>query len=170
MNNDATKFTIRPISTNELPPNGTYVWDLPSAWNVTFNGTSFTLNSTTSLESQRISVSYVLDGNVVERTSKVVHFSNQENSNKNSTLSVISEKKLTIIYPNPATNFVTINLPNIVNNAKVEIINLEGKVIFSKSNITGCTTLNTESYCNGIYIVKVSSAELNEVTKLRIKH
>lgn len=170
LNSDATKFTIRPINTNELPSNGTYVWDLPSAWNVTFNGTSFTLNSTTNYESQIISVSYVVDGNVVERTSKVVHFSNQENSNKNAPLNDMAEKKLAIIYPNPATNFVTINLPNKVNNAKVEIINLEGKVIFSQSNITGYTTLNTESYSNGIYIVKVSSAELNEISKLTIKH
>jgi hypothetical protein len=60
------------------------------------------------------------------------------------------------LYPNPAQNTVTLALPNSISeNGIVEIYNLQGQLVTTKSNASGDTVINTSNLNEGVYIVKV---------------
>ncbi len=78
----------------------------------------------------------------------------------------LSTKKLTAkafsVYPNPAKDFVTIS--NVVKGAEVSLFDMSGKLLYS-TKATGTTlTINTSSYKNGVYMLKVDG----QTTKLLI--
>jgi len=58
------------------------------------------------------------------------------------------------IYPNPTSNYITIETKK---NSKVEILNSIGKQISSISKVYNKITINLSSYPRGIYFVKISS-------------
>ena len=70
------------------------------------------------------------------------------------------------LYPNPVKDFVTIN--GINGNANVTIIDLQGKIVFSKE-ISSDSQINVSAFDEGIYIVNVRNAETSENKKLIIK-
>ncbi|KAB1067838.1 T9SS type A sorting domain-containing protein [Tamlana haliotis] len=77
------------------------------------------------------------------------------------------------LYPNPSNNAFTLdNLSNKVN--KVEIVNLQGQLVLSKSieSFTNSLSISTSSFANGIYLVKLSDASgsLSAAKKLIVKH
>lgn len=59
------------------------------------------------------------------------------------------------LYPNPAKDFV--NLDHLPQGSIVEIFDLSGKVIFNKKDNTGNIRINTSSFTNGVYIIKVQN-------------
>jgi len=78
----------------------------------------------------------------------------------------VFEKQLTI-YPNPAKNNLHINtdLPEEIN---IKIYTILGEILLEEK-ITNSTTLNTESFKAGIYLVEMSSGN-KKVTKKLIKN
>jgi Tol biopolymer transport system component len=70
-------------------------------------------------------------------------------------ISQLDKKKVTI-YPNPTSGFVNLSFENSVKKAKVEIYNLQGTLLFSKSyGKIPSVTINLSGYSVGIYMVKV---------------
>jgi len=67
------------------------------------------------------------------------------------------EKNKIKLYPNPATDFVNINLANENESATVVICEITGKVVFKKqiTSHQSICQINTESLTNGAYIVNV---------------
>lgn len=57
------------------------------------------------------------------------------------------------LYPNPAKEWV--NLNNLPQGSFIEIFDLSGKMIFNKKDSTGNIRINTSSFTNGVYIIKV---------------
>lgn len=57
------------------------------------------------------------------------------------------------IYPNPAKDWV--NLDHLPQGSSIDLFDLSGKVIFNKKNNTGKIRINTSSFSNGVYIIKV---------------
>jgi len=79
------------------------------------------------------------------------------------------------VYPNPANNFATFNYSYAanVNNAKIVVADLLGKVILSipLSNKEGKTTIDTKNITNGIYVYSLQLNGRNVNTKkLIINH
>ena len=58
------------------------------------------------------------------------------------------------IYPNPATDNLTIELQNSNIKQKVEIIDISGKTIYS-SYILNKATINISKFSKGVYTIKV---------------
>ncbi len=80
-------------------------------------------------------------------------------------LSDIEAAKHISLYPNPASESVTIKLANEINNEKVTISDISGKIVY-KQTFTGLsTTINLNEFKKGIYFVKVG----NITRKLLIK-
>ncbi len=70
------------------------------------------------------------------------------------------------VYPNPATNSLTIALPNEVRNVKSEIRNITGQVI-SQSLITNQkSTLDISDFSSGIYFLRLFSENLDVTEKI----
>ncbi|MFT3920340.1 T9SS type A sorting domain-containing protein [Cloacibacterium sp.] len=78
-----------------------------------------------------------------------------------STLSTTNVKQNSFaLYPNPAKDFVTLN--NLTKGSEVSIIDMNGKLLFKTKAADTVLTINTSSFANGVYLVKVN----NNVSKL----
>jgi hypothetical protein len=86
---------------------------------------------------------------------------------------VDSHNQQSFAFPNPATNFVSFNLPNELFNvdATVSIIDLSGKQVILEhiqKTKSGLHTLNVSELPNGIYFITLNSANKNYNSKLII--
>jgi len=71
------------------------------------------------------------------------------------------------IYPNPANNYINIDLGvNQLNNASIEIIDLLGKTIYSQNVNTNSVILNIQDYSQGIYLVKFNNSIGTKIQKV----
>lgn len=70
-------------------------------------------------------------------------------------------------YPNPSTGFTTIQLENIEQNMNFELIDITGKVVFTKQITKGTTRidLGTGTYSAGKYVYRLTDAAGKSVTK-----
>ncbi|MCY0968405.1 M28 family peptidase [Chryseobacterium wangxinyae] len=70
------------------------------------------------------------------------------------------------IYPNPAKNFVKLELPKDIKDFKVEITDMSGKLVLSKENET---ELNTSDLPNGVYLCSIETENQSATRKIVIK-
>lgn len=68
----------------------------------------------------------------------------------------ISEKSTCSIYPNPATNYITINTNT---NATIEIYNIQGQIVKIMTNTSTINTLDIKDLAYGIYTIKIKSGD-----------
>jgi hypothetical protein len=62
------------------------------------------------------------------------------------------------IYPNPTSGIISINLgSNSLFNAQIEVIDVLGKIIYSRKATKSKTTLNLNNYSGGVYLIKFSN-------------
>ncbi len=72
-----------------------------------------------------------------------------------------------LIYPNPTKNIINIDLGNNdLKNAKIEVIDLLGKIIVTEIVSNSKITLNVNQYSQGIYLVKFSNNLGSKVYKV----
>jgi endoglucanase len=88
------------------------------------------------------------------------------NSPCNVTANIFSKTSDIYAYPNPFSNELWIDLRNIESVASMQIINLEGKIIFEQNNV-GARKMKIETLDgNGIYFVKVILPNAVEVLQV----
>jgi len=63
-----------------------------------------------------------------------------------------------VVGPNPANNFIQLNVPN---NAAFSVVmsNLKGEIVFVKSNAVAGLKVNTSDFPNGLYLLKIKQKE-----------
>ena len=76
------------------------------------------------------------------------------------------KKNKFLIYPNPATNFITISAEE--NIEQIAIFDIKGSLIFSKSYQLNNTSINVSDFAKGVYTVKIISKENSSVQQLII--
>jgi len=102
--------------------------------------------------------------NVVDTNNSICSYSPFLNVNiGNLGIESIENNNGLIIYPNPATEILTIET-NSNADQKVEIINLIGQSVYT-SIINKKATINTSAFANGVYILKLSSDKETVVRK-----
>jgi uncharacterized protein YjdB len=70
--------------------------------------------------------------------------------------SSITSENTVIVYPNPAEGEITVSLGN-ADNAKLEIITVEGQVVFAKTNVNESSiNLSVEKLTAGVYFIKTT--------------
>ena len=109
-------------------------------------------------------------------TIKVYEQGNESNSStftldtQTSGISHNTETKLISIYPNPATNFLTVNIANELLNSKIIISDLLGKIVLSETINSSNKTFLTNNYSKGIYFYSiVNNNNIVETKKIIIK-
>ena len=75
-----------------------------------------------------------------------------------------------IVYPNPAHNIVTIELPDLKISFDLYIYNMTGQLVFHKNNNDKNCQIFVENYPEGIYIIKIQSDKMVYTGKLSVKH
>lgn len=81
---------------------------------------------------------------------------------KNTKTSSVKKNELSAskIYPNPADNFVNIELPNGINIAEVSIVDAVGRVVLTSRIDNTHTKLNVAHLKEGAYFVKIISGDI----------
>ncbi|CAM4008766.1 MULTISPECIES: LamG-like jellyroll fold domain-containing protein [Flavobacterium] len=69
------------------------------------------------------------------------------------------------IYPNPTNNFVTVEVNNLTS-AKLQVVDIAGKVLMNQSLNTSSNTINVSQLPTGLYLFKVSSNEGTTISKI----
>jgi len=85
--------------------------------------------------------------------------------------SVRRDQKLldeTVLYPNPAHDFITLRMPKETQNSTVDIININGQVIKSFRINNNQSQLNVSTFPAGIYLLRIQSEE-NQILKKFVK-
>jgi hypothetical protein len=140
------------------------------------NWTSFNIPiaSYTSADSAFISISPSnFDGNVAKIHGNSVLY--VDNLNFDNLITSVSEKTsvntLFNLYPNPASNVVTLNIGNTNNNADLtlNIYNVIGTLVKSKPLNQNQRQINIGDLSNGIYMVTIKSKDFTETQKLIIQ-
>ena len=74
------------------------------------------------------------------------------------------------LYPNPADNYVTLEISKTVNDATISITDSSGRLVLYKSysSLNGITTIDTSSLLPGIYQISVSNLEFASVNRFVI--
>jgi len=67
-----------------------------------------------------------------------------------------SKLEQVVIYPNPASEYITLNLSEEFN---YEIISIDGRKMDCKTGLFGSNIINTSSLANGKYIVRISTKD-----------
>lgn len=70
------------------------------------------------------------------------------------------------VFPNPATELVTVTASEVVN---IQMVDLQGKVLFEKANVNGKQEIDVRSMSNGVYMVKVSNNNFTSVKRIVIQ-
>ena len=74
------------------------------------------------------------------------------------------------LFPNPATNHLTIELPNANKKVEVTITDVTGKIIYSTTaSETQKLEVNTSDFAEGIYVVQIQAADFIAMKKLVIE-
>lgn len=81
-----------------------------------------------------------------------------------------SDKVSMNLYPNPASEMVTVTLSETHGVVNYKLMDMNGRVILSgnKNADNGAITISTESVANGVYTVQVTSGGVNKSAKLVI--
>ena len=74
------------------------------------------------------------------------------------------------VFPNPASNYVTIELPDLKTSFDLSIYNMAGQLVFCKENNLEKCQIFVEAYHEGIYIIKIQSDKMVYTGKLSVKH
>lgn len=73
------------------------------------------------------------------------------------------------IYPNPADNVLSLNLPQNAQDGYVKITDVLGKVVFEQK-INASKSISTETFKNGVYIVSFNANGQNYNKRFVVKH
>jgi FtsP/CotA-like multicopper oxidase with cupredoxin domain len=72
------------------------------------------------------------------------------------------------VYPNPAREMITVNLP-LFSNSQIDLINIEGRVILNWENKSGSTQLDVDAVPAGMYYLRIKNEKLNILEKIIIE-
>ncbi len=75
------------------------------------------------------------------------------------------------VYPNPAANVATVVVDSKANST-VKVVSMTGQVVFetAASNGLTTTTISTENFTNGVYLVQVSNGAATSTQRLVVQH
>jgi Secretion system C-terminal sorting domain len=80
-------------------------------------------------------------------------------------VSVKREGKLNVkIYPNPAQQFVTVEMDEL-SDATISVVDVLGKKLYQKTGVTGQSSIDLSSFSSGIYFIEIEAKDV----KLREK-
>lgn len=73
------------------------------------------------------------------------------------------------VYPNPASDYITISIDNLLgDDINLTIIDVQGKIVANEKINTGTHTINTTNLLNGTYMLRLSSSEASFIKKIVI--
>jgi hypothetical protein len=147
---------------NSNDPAATYAWqsDAGSGWNTLTNGGQYT-----GATSKTLAVNTVTMANNGQEFRCIVNSGTCTDTTESAELTVIDnvgidEDDLLGIrmYPNPAKQYITIEVPRTLVEANYSVIDQVGKVVLSGTLEAMRTTLATDGFAAGVYVIRLGDA------------
>lgn len=167
-----------------------YDWDIPSGWNGTYNTdhSELTLDYVPNGNSKRISVIVTYEESSTtyyDTLSTVLHFCDDcldstiakpsnnaitqfSGIDKNGKPLVATEDEVRV-YPNPASNYVNIIIPDNIKNSEVNIFDMSGRELHHTALHSGYNAVALPKMPSGIYMLRIKNDKLNIVKRLQIQ-
>ena len=79
------------------------------------------------------------------------------------------KQELMTLYPNPASSKINISLAKSVGVVKLNIINLEGRIIYNTTTDSLVTSINTSEFKPGLYFITIIGDNYRETQKIVIQ-
>lgn len=74
-----------------------------------------------------------------------------------------------VIYPNPATDVLNIQLPEAFSQATVSLMDLQGRIVMQPRQVVGNTAIDVQQYTSGIYILSIDYPEVRLTHEVIVK-
>ena len=62
-----------------------------------------------------------------------------------------------ILYPNPAQDYITIDIPATYNKSTLQILNVQGHFVYSQTVVAGVQNIQLDNLANGLYMVTIQA-------------
>ena len=70
------------------------------------------------------------------------------------------------VFPNPAADKITINLPHPTDHSDlIEIFNTSGKILYRGKTSTNPVSIDVSKYTDGLYLIKLTTESSNSVRR-----
>lgn len=79
---------------------------------------------------------------------------------------LLGQDNILLVYPNPFSSHITYHIDNVIQLRTIEIMDLNGKLIYSKDITSTVGTVNLESLCSGIYLFRIVSSDIVKTMKI----
>jgi hypothetical protein len=172
--NDSCDMPTNLAVSNVTANSATISWNGSAAqYEVELNGTVAATVSTNSYNAQGLNAStvYVVrvralcDNSLTSDWSDTIGFRTLEGEG----IDAIDANYSVNIYPNPASDRVTVNVEGLSGKAQVSVIDLSGRTLMSDTMTDGSVQLNVSSLAQGSYFVRISGERFTTVRKLIVK-
>ncbi|MCG9910609.1 MAG: T9SS type A sorting domain-containing protein [Flavobacteriales bacterium] len=70
------------------------------------------------------------------------------------------------LYPNPANEFVQVNIPDVYSEGQIRVMDVTGKLVFEKYLNEKTLSINLAEFPSGLYIVQLNKGELSASMRL----
>ena len=93
---------------------------------------------------------------------------NFENLDQEEVTGIKAQEKasLVLVYPNPVTDELRIDLSALTQNCQLEVLDIQGKSVLSREMKPGLNSLDLSACQKGMYFLKISSPEVRELVRL----
>jgi|GEM_PF-1566970 len=78
------------------------------------------------------------------------------------------ENQVVSLYPNPSSGVVHF-VSKAIHPFEIQVLNMMGQVILTKSNVTNNASIDLTHLTNGVYLVRFSNEEINEVQQMIVQ-
>ncbi|MBQ6046737.1 MAG: fibronectin type III domain-containing protein [Bacteroidales bacterium] len=172
--NDSCDMPTNLAVSNVTANSATITWNGSAAqYEVELNGTVAATVSTNSYNAQGLTAStiYIVrvralcDNSAASEWSDTIGFRTLEGEG----IDAIDANYSVNIYPNPASDRVTVNVEGMSGKAQVSVIDLSGRTLMSDTMTDGTVQLNVSSLAQGSYFVRISGERFTTVRKLIVK-
>jgi len=72
------------------------------------------------------------------------------------------------LYPNPNNGTFTVELPEFTKNVRIEVMNIQGEVIYTDVLVSNRNNINISNFAKGVYFVKLISDKAERIEKIII--
>ncbi|MBL7918101.1 MAG: T9SS type A sorting domain-containing protein, partial [Bacteroidia bacterium] len=73
------------------------------------------------------------------------------------------------VYPNPASNYVSVNISNVNDKTTLQVMDVLGKVVMERNNLEETNELNLTTLNKGVYFIRIKNGKENCINKLIIE-
>ena len=137
--------------------------DMPVQRTVTTN--SCTIDGLTPSSTYNVKVRAKCDGQYTEWTEPVTFYTTEGGAVNDPA----GERLAVSVYPNPATNQVTVSVEGIGGKAEVRVVDMSGRTVISSSLDDNSVQLNVSRLAAGTYFIRIYGEGVSSVRKLIVK-